>query len=302
MVTTDVAVVARPVAAAPRAADERLGVRQPSLFVSDGPEQSMATGHSTSALFTIRCLGGFEVETGGAPIKNWQYQKAPELLAFLVAHGRASVSRQLVAAALWPEIEWDTSLRHTLANLASYLRSTLRTAANQSDLRIIAATRVGGYELRSHLFDIDLDAFESSLRRAANAPDVQALDEYDRAFALYRGDFLAELPLSWAEPYQIECRQRLLEAARRAAEIAVRRGEQDRAGRYYQLSLTRDPTDEVAARGRMKLFADMGDINGTRKVYRVLSEAIQQELEDPRAGPSPETRSLLGELIEAQSA
>ena len=140
------------------------------------------------------------------------------------------------------------------------------------------------------------------MRRAANAPDVQALDEYDRAFALYQGDFLAELPLSWAEPYRMECRRRLLKRLVARLRSPVRRGDQDRASRYYQLSLTRDPTDEVAARGRMKLSADMGDINGARKVYKVLSEAIQQELEDPGAGPSPETRSLLAELIEAQSA
>ena len=140
-IATTAVLIADSVATPPRAADDRQGVRQPSLFVSDSTEESMAAGNATAALFTIRCLGGFEVAAGGSPIKSWQYQKAPELLAFLVAHGRASVSRELVAEALWPDVEWDTSLKHSLSNLATYLRSTLRTAADQSDLRILAATR-----------------------------------------------------------------------------------------------------------------------------------------------------------------
>ncbi|RJQ07845.1 MAG: LysM peptidoglycan-binding domain-containing protein [Dehalococcoidia bacterium] len=270
-----------------------LGARQLAMFVGDvlGDDEDLA------APFTVRCFGEFEVETGGKRVTSWTYQKASELLAFLVTQG-SPISGERVAEALWPGIEWDASLRHNLRNITARLRATLRDAAGRPDLRILESSRQSRLEFESHLFTVDIEEFELSLRRAASAPSLEALDEYDRAFAQYRGDFLAGQPFSWAEPFRVEFRRRLLEGTHRAAEIAVRLGARDRAADYYRLALTHYAVDEVAARGYMRVLADSGDINGARKAYRVLSEAIQQELEDPRAGPDPETRGLLAQLTE----
>src|SRR5690606_21074326 len=88
-----------------------------------------------------------------------------------------------------------------------------------------------------------------------------------------------------------------LEAARRAADIAERRGEGVRAASFYRLILNQEPADESAARGWMRHLAASGDINGARKVFKSLAEALQRELEDPRAGPASETREVLAELV-----
>lgn len=69
-----------------------------------------------------------------------------------------------------------------------------------------------------------------------------------------------------------------------------------RATTFYQAILEREPTDEDAARGLMRCFATLGDVNGARKAFKALSEALQRELDDRRAGPSAETRALLSEL------
>jgi len=277
----------------PRTEGSSLGARQLAMFVPalDDDEPTVRPP------FTVRCFGGFEVEVRGSRVTSWTYQKAAELLAFLVIQG-SPISGERIAEALWPGVGWDSSLRHNLRNIAAVLRATLRDAAGRQDLRILESSRQSRLEFESHLFIVDIEEFEKSLRRAASAPSLEALDEYDHAFAQYRGEFLAGQALAWAESFRVEFRQRLLESTHRAAEIATHLGARERAFGYYRIALKHYPVDEVAARGYMRVLADSGDINGARKVYRVLSEAIQQELEDPRAGPDPETRALLAQLTE----
>jgi len=65
---------------------------------------------------------------------------------------------------------------------------------------------------------------------------------------------------------------------------------------FYQAILARDPIDEEAARGLMRCYARLGDVNGARKVYKVLCESLRRELEDEKAEPLPETKAVLREL------
>jgi len=278
------------------------GDRQLRMFADAAPDRDEDGAACPSSMFSVRCLGKLEIELDGTPIVDWQYQKAPELLAFMIAQG-VPVSREKIAEALWPDVPWDDSLKHSLANLASGLRNVLRSATGRPDLRILTSNRHGRYEFDASLFAVDLDVVEEAFRRAGSASDAEALPECDRAFAAYRGDFLSEIDAPWASTYRMELRRRFEDALRRAIAIARRSGDRDRLIRYCRIALTDDPTDETMARQLMQALGEAGDFNGARKVYRVLTEAIQQDLDDPLAAPGAETRTLLEALIaEARSA
>ena len=47
----------------------------------------------------------------------------------------------------------------------------------------------------------------------------------------------------------------------------------------------------------MRHLAAARDANGVRKVFRVLTEALKRELDDPQAAPGQETRELLAALL-----
>jgi DNA-binding SARP family transcriptional activator len=70
----------------------------------------------------------------------------------------------------------------------------------------------------------------------------------------------------------------------------------NKAMAFYSAILARDPINEEAARGLMRCYDRLGDINGVRKVYKVLMESLRRELEDEKAEPLPETTALLQEL------
>jgi pentatricopeptide repeat protein len=65
---------------------------------------------------------------------------------------------------------------------------------------------------------------------------------------------------------------------------------------FYRAIQGHDPIDEEAARGLMRCYSKLGDVNGVRKVYKVLTEALRRELEDESAEPLPETTALFREL------
>ena len=282
-----------PVAAPVR---DEAGVRQASLLLGDTDVDGARCAEGRPP-FTVRCLGPFEVTVGGARIDDWKRPKAPELIAFLVARGSTPVSREAVAAALWPEFPWDPGIDHMLANAASAARAACRAALGESGVQVLDTPRRGILQLRATLFTSDLDEFEAALRRAARLEPDAAFVDYDRAFELYRGDFLEGVHAEWTDDYRHDYRMRYVEAARRAAGLAVACGDVERAIRYSQLMLGQEPTDETVARDLMRLLASVGDINGARKVYKLLGEALQRELDDPRAAPAPDTRMLLSELV-----
>jgi len=50
----------------------------------------------------------------------------------------------------------------------------------------------------------------------------------------------------------------------------------------------------------MRCYAKLGDLNGVRKVYKVLCESLRRELEDDKAEPLPETTAVMRELTEVR--
>jgi len=254
----------------------------------------------TGIVFSVRCLGRFEVRLGETVVTCWSPEKSRELLAFLAAHGGDFVASEIAADALWPDYAWDEGMRHLISNAASGIRSALRKAAGKPDLQPLTLARQRLYLQRS-LLRTDIDAVELTLRRAPSLPDPEALAEYERAFELYSGEFLEGELYTWASDYRNEHRQRILAAMRQAIEIAELLDESERALNLHRLILDREPTDEAAARGVMRHLAATGDGNAARKVYRELTESLQAELDDPRAAPGAETRALYAELIRGEA-
>ena len=266
--------------------------RQSALPMTDGSEG--ATPASGGPLFKVRCFGSLRVDTGVDEVNGWTIQKARELLAFLLAHGGAPVLRETVAEGLWPDGDID-QVSHQLSNAAYYLRRTLARAAPEVDNQVLV-TANQRYHLRSGLFRVDVDAFDAHVARAEKLNGYEALVEYERALAIYTGDFLGDEVYEWAEVYRRDYQKRFVTAAHRAGRLAYDSRDPKLAVRFYDAILARDPIDEEAVRGIMRCHAALGDTNAVRRTYRALTTALRRELEDDGAEPLPETTALLHEL------
>nr|AQQ74584.1 hypothetical protein [uncultured bacterium] len=267
---------------------------QGSLLSSvDGEHRNGTRPLAARAPFKVRCFGSFEVTRASGERLNWRIQKARELLAYLIARGDEAVMREEVAEALWPD-GLPEQLDRLLSNAAYQLRQAFK-GSGEGDLRVleVAAQR---YRLRRELFQVDMEAFLAHIKRAEDLDAADSLAEYTRALEIYQADFLAKEPFDWASPYRLDLQKRFLAAAHRAAKAAFDCRDTSQALQFYRAVLDRDPLDEEAARGSMRCYAKLADTNGVRKVYKVLKEALRRELEDEKAEPLPETRTLFEEL------
>src|SRR2546427_12905233 len=84
---------------------------------------------ATAPIFSVRCFGTFQVEVKGREITEWSFQKARELLAYLIARGGARATRDEAAEALWPDGELG-QVEHQLSNVAYYLGRALKAASS----------------------------------------------------------------------------------------------------------------------------------------------------------------------------
>lgn len=267
--------------------------RQSALPMTDEGEEAVAA--SMGPLFKVRCFGSFRVEAAEGEVSGWTIQKARELLAFLLAHGGAPVLRETVAEALWPDGDLD-QVSHQLSNAAYYLRRTLASAAPEVDNRVLV-TANQRYHLKSGLFRVDVDAFDAHVARAEKLQGYEALVEYERALAIYTGDFMGDEGFEWAEVYRRDYQKRFVTAAHRAARLAFDGRDPKLAICFYDAIVARDPIDEEAVRGIMRCHATLGDTNAVRRTYKALTTALRRELEDDAAEPLPETTKLLESLI-----
>ena len=100
------------------------------------------------------------------------------------------------AEALWPDCDWDASRKHTLSNVVTTPRSTLRAASSSGDIQPLVAARQR-LQLSPSLFTVDLDAFDAAIRRTADLSVPDALGEYARALRLHAGEFLEGEFFTW---------------------------------------------------------------------------------------------------------
>ena len=252
--------------------------------------------HTGSAVFRVRCFGSFEVRANGQEISRWKVQKARELLAYLIARGGTGVLRDEVAEALWPDGD-PGEVQRLLSNAAYYLRRAMKSALAGTDVQVFV-TSGQRYHLRTGELRVDVEAFDAHLRRAEALEGLEALAEYERALAFYQGDFLGSEPYEWADAYRREYQRRFLAATHQAARLAGQSRDVEKAMHLYRAILASDPIDEEAARGLMRCYSRLGDVNGARKLYKVLTESLRRELEDENAEPLPETTALFQEFMQ----
>ena len=144
----------------------------------------------------IRTLGGTGVESPErAARRSWLDQRAGQLLKFLLAERRRAVAVDEIGESIWPGSDYavGASVRYYVHTL----RRRLEPKRGSREPSAFIASGGGTYRLQLDHVDVDADDFEARVRAGLAAPDAgvkAAVEDLERGLAIYRGDFLAELP------------------------------------------------------------------------------------------------------------
>ncbi|WP_410565729.1 BTAD domain-containing putative transcriptional regulator [Amycolatopsis sp. cmx-4-61] len=132
----------------------------------------------------FRVLGAVEATADGAPV-DLGSRKQRLVLAVLLLETPRPVTVEHLVDLLWPD-DPPASARNTVQVLVSRLRAVFRAAGGPE-----LVTEGHGYVLRADPDTIDAHRFTALTRRARAASDETAVELFDEALSLWRGDALA---------------------------------------------------------------------------------------------------------------
>ncbi len=196
----------------------------------------------------LKVLGGLALTRGGCPVVGGASQRRSlALLAVLAAHGKRGVSREKLAALLWPESDQDDA-RNSLKQTVYILRRELGAEG------ILGAT-----ELRLDLDVVSCDrvVFEQLLAREELEPAIEA----------YTGHFLDGFHLAgdseeferWADAERARLARCYHDGLETLAAAATARGDHAGSLRWWRRLAAIDPLDGRRARGIVASLLALGD-------------------------------------------
>lgn len=237
----------------------------------------------------IHLLGQFNLLVDGQPITSLAAERPQTLLAYLLLHRHAPLSRQYLAFLLWPD-SGESQARSNLRNLLHALRQALPDA--DQFLQIEPMTL--GWRAEAP-FVLDVAQFEQAVDQAGQIEDsVQAQSCLETAVALYKGDLLPANYDDWLIPWREEIRQKFLQSLEKLIDMTERSGDYRAAIHHARRLLQQDPLNEVTYVRLMRLHALSGDRAGVRRTYQACATTLEREL---GVEPGPALQDVYAEFL-----
>ena len=229
-------------------------------------------------MLRLRVFGGVAIERNGVPVtETAELHKALALLALVAASGERGVSRDQLAAFLWPESDSE--------HARSALSQTLYTLRKQlAEPELFVGTRT--LRLNPTAIGSDLGDFERALLR----------DDPEAAVGFYSDAFLDGFFLSnclelerWIDAERADLVQRWVAAIESLARRAAERGDHASAVRWWRRLIASEPGNSRAAAAVVEALAAAGDRAGALQAARSHEEFLRSEFDAP---PDPAVSAL----------
>lgn len=260
-----------------------------------GPQEGLRgkplAGHP---LLDIRCLGSFELYRQGALVTPEMFGRrgALSLLKILAVHEGRPVHRDILAGLLWPEAD-PKALANRVYVLVHALRQVIEPSNEGKRWRLVCSDR-DRYYLNLHSSPrLDIREFREYARlgeRLEGDSAAGAIDSYEAAVDLYRGDLLEDEPYAeWCWEERESLREMYLSVLRRLGALHMHQGEPDKSVEVYRRALRADPLREDMHQGLMRALWAAGRRDEALRQYQVCNDIVVREL---GVAPLPETLKL----------
>lgn len=251
-------------------------------------------------VLTVRCFGELQLLVDGqAPDLSGIRPRARTVLRFLAVHAGRPVHRELIADALWGELD-PAAAMHNLQVSVSSLRAALEPGVPGRQSRLVV--RDGeSYMLAlgpgSTSDVVEVDEALAAAARAARRRDVTGQRAaLAAALGAYTGDVLPEEgPADWLVPTRERYRTRVAEAAALLAELALAAGDHAEAVWAAQRSVDIDEYRDDAWRTLVAALRAAGEPAAAERAARSYSQVLRElgladDLSPAPGAPPPPAR------------
>ena len=281
-----------------QAAEERLHAQiEHALADRRAPVEPSAAPIPTPAIactIEVCLLGPLVVGIGGRPVNRWRSSKARAVFQYLSFHREKPVRRDVLMDVFWPGSTRD-SARNNLNVAFHNLRRTLQSARDERYVMYADACYLLNPAL---LWRIDSEEFAASIENAhdhlrADRPG-EAVQDYQRAVALYRGPLLEDDSTSeWHLYERRNLEDVYVQALEQLAELRLRFDDPARAEEAARQALGSDPCRESVHRLLMRCYAQQRQHHLVSRQLQICVTNLRNEL---GTAPAPETVHLCDAL------
>jgi len=249
----------------------------PGVVMDPSP---LAVASRAASTVEVTCFGGFGLVIDGTEADLSRVRpRARALLRLLALNADRPVHRELIAEALWPELDSKSAMRNIQVALSA-LRRTLQPELPPRAGHLIL--RLGeAYQLRldgaSHS---DVRSFDAALATAGRARsrggDLRVVAEaLSQAIDLYTGHVLPEdAAAEWVTEVREQYRVRAADAAATLAVVESKLGQHAAAGTAAARGIQIDRCHDPAWRSLIQARDDLGDLAGAEQARRAYSAVL----------------------------
>ncbi len=219
-------------------------------------------------------LGVGRVLVHGVKINEWRTAKAAELL-FLLADRARPLHKEIIVEALWPDL--------LEAQSDSLVKSTVYRLRNALSPDWVKWER-GAYSLALDYW-YDVNEFDKLVRRAYKlattnqlAEQHKALDSFNEAVGLYRGNFLEGIYSEWCQERTENLAALFIETLLKKAELEFNLNMSEACLATISRCLELDKSNESAHLLRLRTHYHLSDTTLLRHNYQQYCQIVSQEL------------------------
>ena len=248
---------------------------------------------------TINLLGPVEIYRDRAkPFAPdaWITKRAREILCFIVSRAHRRAAKDVIKDMFWAESDAGV-IEKNFHPTISHIRKALNS--HQPLKQNFLLYRDGDYMLNPEFtYTIDSEEFDRLIRegergeRARSKTDFVPL--YERAVALYRGEFMSGVYDNWTSELRTYYREQYLRILKALADSAAADENWTRTLDLTHKILQEDPFQEEVHCLAMRGHAALGNRNAVNEQYENLRRLLRKEL---AIEPSAETRRIVRELV-----
>ena len=248
---------------------------------------------------TINMLGPVEIVRDIArpfAADAWTTRRARDILCFIASRSHHRTPKDAIIDTFWGETDIKTVEKNFHPTM-SHVRKALNS--NQPLKQNFLVYRDGDYQLNPEFsYRIDTDEFDRLISDGEAARRERSFDScidcYERAIAIYRGEFMQGSYEPWVDEQRSYYREQYLRMLESLASVAEKKQEWLRAMDLAQRILHEDPFREDIHCLVMRSQAAVGNRVAVKEQYETLRGLLQEEL---GVEPAMQTQKAYRELV-----
>jgi LuxR family maltose regulon positive regulatory protein len=251
---------------------------------TDAARNAMMRVRSTEKNYDFECdyLGCLEIKDayGRVITPEWRTSRAKMIFIILSAKHPDGCTKEQLVDACWPRKPANQAVRSLQVEMSALRRTLRRFLASQIGSESVILYRAQKYLLNPRLMiKKDFQHFEGLVHEATATESIdlaKSMELYERARAMYHGDFCEDLSLDWIANMRGYYREMMMKVLKKMAGSRYHERKIKDALALYRDAQHFDQYDESIHIGIMRCLAAMKDTDGVQQQYQTLVRTLKE--------------------------